>query len=181
MDQNPHGEASGVGENTQAVQQYDSTIDNVPVFVENEIFIDISNFVDLTTVTRQQQFLVSLRTQGLSFAAIRSEFQQIFNEKISDEALLTCFKRFAWSFPWMKGTKGGNDTYLPIIDLNELKNDIAEKARLTHAYNAEELLNKAHELKINRRDKAWKVLKILGCEREAEKTRKIEIMPPHRS
>ena len=43
------------------------------------------------------------------------------------------------------------------------------------------MLNKAHELKINRRDKAWKVLKILGCEREAEKTRKKEIMPPHRS
>lgn len=158
--------------------QFDETVDITPDIEDSPIMQELQSLVDFDGVTNQQKWLVSLRVRGIPLNDVCSIWKENFGNNLSKEALLTCFKRFAHSRTWLKGSKGGSDFYLCNEDMQKLATEISENARLTQAFDSDGLILRAHQLKLERQQKAIEVLEKLKCNKLAfEERNKIYKQP----
>ena len=109
------------------------------------------------------------------------EWEKVFGCSICKDSMNTCVRRTAFSLWWRKGSLcyGTND-YLTPIDIQNLKNEIKERAELHNTLDTVTILDIAQNLKIERYNKAIEFLHLMKSEKTAEQLEQEHVPKPTR-
>ena len=121
-----------------------------------------------------------LRWHNLSYKEIRECLEREGVHISCDDVLVRCFLRTALGFRWEPGNQGGRDPYLCEEDANELVQAIQDASTALDCCPTHFVLNFAHQLKIDRVNKAFTFLQSLHCDRLAHNL-DLDIEPPTRA
>ena len=113
--------------------------------------------------TPQQWSLCQWRYMGLTYHQVREVAQQNGIHLCNDEALASCFRKTALGLTWTPQDTGGADPYLCTSDANTLIQEIVSGAESLDCCPTDFVLNRAHELKMQRANSAVYILQLLRC------------------
>ena len=123
----------------------------------------------------EQWLLCCWRRQGLSYVQVRLAAAQSGIEIAGDQSLATCFRRTACGEHWVPGDRGGHTSYLCFEDEETLRDEILYGCEELASCPTDYVLNFAHELRLQRIEKAVIFLRQMACHNLAEN---LTIQPP---
>ena len=136
---------------------------------------------DLIVMDVPQVWICYKKMIGETIKEIRDQFEEHMEATITEEAILSCLTRSAKGLPWEKGGNQGADHYLCRKDRETLVDEVNNRARLNVAYDANDVVFRASQLKQERMKIAANILKLLGCRKTEAKFRMKIVKPPDRS
>ena len=121
-----------------------------------------------------------LRVHNLTYKEIRDCLESEGVHISCDDVLVRCFLRTALGFRWEPGYQGGRDPYLCEEDADELVKAISDASTALDCCPTHFVINFAHQLKIDRLNKAFTFLQFLHCDRLAQNL-ELDVEPPTRA
>ena len=116
----------------------------IPLFNEfTEKLEETKKIVSWDTLSQQQKWFIFLvREQNYSRRQIQDAWKENLKTSITFDALRTCALRTAFSLPWEQGTLSfATNDYLIPEDLETLKTEINERARINDAFDTISVLD----------------------------------------
>ena len=113
--------------------------------------------------TPQQWSLCQWRYMGLTYRQLRQVAEQNGIHLCNDESLSSCFRKTALGLTWAPQDTGGADPYLCPQDARTLVHEIVNGAESLDSCPTDFVLNRAHELKMQRANSAVCILHQLRC------------------
>ena len=112
------------------------------------------------TFSKQQKWVICcLVNEKRKHSDILDEWNRTIANKLYPSAMITILRRSAMGFEWKKGVNYGGSPYLCNEDMKILYDEIANRARTSHAFDTSDILPEVMNLKLKRIEKAIEFLK----------------------
>ena len=143
-------------------------------------------FIDDSYFSEDQKWVIHLRmTEKLSYRQIQSAWKTAHRSEndsyLSASALKTCLKRSALALKWIKGKTYGNETYLSKPDIQILSEYISDRCDESNPSDTSDILAEALLIRKERKCKAIKFLKNIGCDNIVNDLESEDFQEPVRS